>query len=424
MNDKIQLKQDGRFFFGWWIVFLGFCLMLLAYVGFASLTSVFVIPVTEALGVGRGEWMLYMTIQALVGVIASPILGKLMQKGSVKKWVAIGCLCGAAAYVIFSQSHSLTGFYIGALFIGVGFVACAPMPVSILINSWFGGKVKGTASGIAFVGSGLGGFILSPLLNAAIVAGGYSAGYLVLAGVYLIILLPMTLLLAVKNPEDKGFRRMGEIEDEVIKDGDATTEKRGMTTGQAMKTGEFWIAIISCILVVFASSAILMNDIGYYVECGIDATKAASYHGIMLGLLLFGKPIIGFVTDKLGIKVSAPLSTFIFAATFLVMFIFGGSPGILVAGVCICYCLGAPSITVVPPLLVNGMFGEKDYGTLVGYINMATSIGGAFGATIAAFIYDATGSYVAFWGVATIGVAVAAVLRIVCFAINKKHHNW
>ena len=28
MNDKIQLKQDGRFFFGWWIVFLGFCLML------------------------------------------------------------------------------------------------------------------------------------------------------------------------------------------------------------------------------------------------------------------------------------------------------------------------------------------------------------------------------------------------------------
>ena len=233
----------------------------------------------------------------------------------------------------------------------------------------------------------------------------------------------MTLLLAVKNPEDKGFRRMGETEAEVVNDGGAL-EKRGMTAGQAMKTGEFWLAIISCIMVVFASSAILMNDIGYYVECGIDAAKAASYHGIMLGLLLFGKPIIGFITDKLGIKVSAPLSTFIFAATFLVMFMFGGSPGILVAGVCICYCLGAPSITVVPPLLINGMFGEKDYGTLVGYINMATSIGGAFGATIAAFIYDATGSYVAFWGVATIGVAIAAVLRIICFVINKKNHNW
>ncbi len=422
MNNKIQLKQDGRFFFGWWIVFLGFCLMLLAYVGYASLTSVFIIPVTESLGVDRGQWMLYMTISALIGVVASPVIGKRMQKGSVRKWVSIGCLCGAGAYIIFSQSHSLIGFYIGAVFHGIGFAACAPMPVSILINSWFGGKFKGTASGIAFVGSGLGGFILSPLLNSVIVAGGYSLGYLVLAGVYLIILLPMTLILAVKNPEDKGFKRMGEVETEIVDE--SAVEKRGMTASQAMKTGEFWLAILSCVLVVFASSAVLMNDIGYYVECGIDPTKAASYHGIMLGLLLFGKPIIGLLTDKLGIRISAPVSTFIFAATFLVMFLFGGSPTILIAGVFICYGLGAPSITVVPPLLINGMFGEKDYGTLVGYTNMATSMGGAFGATIAAFIYDVTGSYVAFWGVATVGVAFAALLRIVCFVMNKKNNNW
>lgn len=422
MKD-IQLRQDGRFFFGWWVVFYGFCLMLLAYVGFVSLTSIFVIPVTETLGLGRGELMIYMTILSLVCVVASPIIGKFMQKGSVKKWVAIGCLCGVVGYLIFSQAKTLPMFYFGSLFLGVGFAATAPMPVSILINSWFGGKLKGTASGIAFVGSGLGGFILSPILNAAIMAGGYSTGYLVLAGVYLIILLPLTLIFAVKNPEDKGFKRMGEVETEKIED-TASDGKRGMTTKEAMKTGEFWLALISCVLVVFASSAILMNDVGYYVECGIDATKAASYHGTMLGLLLFGKPIIGVLTDKVGIKISAPISTFIFAATFLVMFLFGGSPGILVAGVFICYCLGAPAITVVPPLLVNGMFGEKDYGTLVGYINMATSIGGAFGSTIAAFIYDATGSYVAFWGVATVGVAVAAMLRIVCFALNRKHNNW
>lgn len=229
---EIQLKQDGRFFFGWWVVFLGFCLMLLAYVGFVSLTSIFVIPVTEALGVGRGELMLYSTILSLVCVVASPIIGKLMQKGSVRKWISIGCLCGVVGYVIFSQAHSLTLFYIGALFLGVGFAATAPMPVSILINSWFGGKIKGTASGIAFVGSGLGGFILSPILNAAIVAGGYSTGYLVLAGVYLIILLPLTLIFAVKNPEDKGFRRMGEIETERLENTD-TGEKRGMTTREA-----------------------------------------------------------------------------------------------------------------------------------------------------------------------------------------------
>lgn len=421
MKD-IQFKQNGRFFFGWYVVFFGFMLMLLAYVGFVSLTSVFAIPVTETLGLGRGEWMIYMTIQSLVCVVASPILGKLMNKGNVKKWVAISCLCGTVGYVIFSFSTSLTGFYIGALILGVGFAGTAPMPVSILINSWFGGKIKGTASGIAFVGSGLGGMILSPILNAAILSGGYKMGYLVLAAVYLVILVPLTLIFAVSRPEDKGFTRMGEVEDEKMK-GDVS-EKRGLTTGEAMKTPEFWTALLSCVLVVFASSAILMNDIGYYVECGIDATKAASYHGFMLGSLLVGKPIMGFITDKLGIKISSVVSTLIFAATFAVMFLMGASPMVMVAGVVICYCFGAPSITVIPPLLVNGMFGEKDYGTLVGYVNMATSIGGAFGSTIAAFIYDATGSYLTFWGIAVVGVAVAAILRGVCFALNKKHHNW
>ena len=152
MKD-IQLRQDGRFFFGWWVVFYGFCLMLLAYVGFVSLTSIFVIPVTETLGLGRGELMIYMTILSLVCVVASPIIGKFMQKGSVKKWVAIGCLCGVVGYLIFSQAKTLPMFYFGSLFLGVGFAATAPMPVSILINSWFGGKLKGTASGIAFVGT-------------------------------------------------------------------------------------------------------------------------------------------------------------------------------------------------------------------------------------------------------------------------------
>lgn len=36
----IQLTQNGRFFFGWWMVILGLLLMMFAYVGFVSLTSV------------------------------------------------------------------------------------------------------------------------------------------------------------------------------------------------------------------------------------------------------------------------------------------------------------------------------------------------------------------------------------------------
>lgn len=395
--------------------------MLFAYVGFVSLTSVFAIPVTEDLGFERGDWMTYLTLLSLTCVIASPILGKIMAKGNMKLWLVISCACGIIGYVGFSMANSLMTFYIFALILGIGFAGTAPMPVSIIINNWFGGKIKGTATGIAFIGSGLGGMILSPVLNAVIASSGWRMGYLVLAAVYLVILIPCCIVFGAKTPESKGFVRMGEVEEEKV---DTGAEKRGISLSEAKKTPELWLALLSCVLVVFASSALLANSVGFFVECGIDSAKAASLHGLMLGSLLLGKPVIGAFIDKTGIKAGAVVSTVIFACTFITLFVMPSSPSVLVYVVILCYCLGGPSITVVPPLLINGMFGEKDYGTLVGMANMATSIGGAFGGMIAAKIFDATGTYTSFWAVATIGVLVAAVVRLICFVINKKRHNW
>ena len=95
-----------------------------------------------------------------------------------------------------------------------------------------------------------------------------------------------------------------------------------------------------------------------------------------------------------------------------------------VYAVVVTYCLGAPSITIVPPLTVNGLFGEKDYGTIVGVMNTATSIGGAFGGMIAARVYDATGSYVTFWVIAAVFVVVSALIRLLAFRLNQKRNTW
>ena len=210
---EIQFKQNGRFFYGWIVVILGLLLMTFAYVGFVSLTSVFVLPVTEDLGFERGDWMTYMVILSLACVVCSPFLGKLMSKSSVKLWTAVSCILGFIGYFGFSRVDTLMGFYLFAIVLGIGFAGTAPMPVSIMINKWFGGKIRGTATGIAFLGSGLGGMILSPVLNAVIASHGWRTGYLAL-GVVFIILMVLVLLLANDKPESKGFTRMGEDEAE------------------------------------------------------------------------------------------------------------------------------------------------------------------------------------------------------------------
>ncbi|MFQ7474156.1 MAG: MFS transporter, partial [Anaerovoracaceae bacterium] len=343
--------------------------------GFVSLTSVFVLPVTADLGFERGDWMTYMVILSLSCVVFSPVLGKLMGKGRLKMWVALSCLLGFIGYIGFSRAESLAAFYIFAVVLGIGFAGTAPMPVSILINKWFGGKVRGTATGIAFLGSGLGGMILSPILNFIITGSGWRMGYVAL-GIVFIILMVLVLLLINDNPQSKGFERMGENEVETLPDG---KDKKGKNLAQAMKTPEFYFALLSTVLVVLASSAILANSVAYFVGCGIAEGKAASLHGLLLGSLILGKPLVGIITDRVGVKASSVIVTVIFAMTFAMLFIMPQAAGILVFAVILCYGLGGPTITVIPPLMVNGLFGDKDYGTLVGVMNMATSIGGAFG---------------------------------------------
>ena len=411
---NIQLTQNGRFFYGWINVILGLLLMTFAYVGFVSLTSVFVLPVTEDLGFERGDWMTYMVLLSLSSVVCSPFLGKLMGKKNLKIWVTIACVLGFIGYFGFSRAHSLSTFYLFGLILGIGFAGTVPMPVSILINKWFGGKIRGTATGIAFLGSGLGGMILSPILSSVIVSHGWRMGYIVL-GIVFLILGALVLIFANDNPQSKGFTRMGEDEAEQIAD---TAEKQGKTLKEAMRTPEFYFAVVSTILVVLASSAILANSVAYFVGCGIEEVKAASLHGLMLGTLIIGKPLMGFVTDKTGVKVSSVLTTVIFAATFAALFIMPNAAGVLVYLVIACYGLGGPTITIIPPLLVNGLFGDRDYGTLVGIMNMATSIGGAFGGTVAAKVYDMTGSYASFWVVACIAVLLAALFRFIAFRLH------
>ncbi|MCE2604085.1 hypothetical protein LH384_33900, partial [Pseudomonas aeruginosa] len=65
---------------------------------------------------------------------------------------------------------------------------------------------------------------------------------------------------------------------------------------------------------VLASSAILANSVAYFVGCGIGEAKAASLHGLLLGSLIIGKPVMGAVTDRFGIRTSSVLTTIIFAA--------------------------------------------------------------------------------------------------------------
>lgn len=416
--NKVGLTQNGRLYYGWVLMVIGFILMSIAYTGCISITSVFVIPVTEAFGIDRGTFLLYQTIVTLTAVVVTAYYGKRMARGNVRLIVVISALVAAGGYLLFATAKSLFMFYIGAVLIGVGFSNCTVLPLSIILNNWFGGKVRGTAMGFCFVGSGVGGLVILPLLNSVISNSGWRTGYMILAILFGVVAL-IALVFLVKTPEQRGFVRMGETADETKKEGSG--QAKGMMIKEALKTPMFWLIAATTTLTVFGSSAILFNSAPFFIECGFSVEKAAQIASFNLGMLAIGKIIVGFLCDKFGTKFGSIFSAVVFGLQFVCLALMPLNPTVLVFGAVICYGIGGGGITVCPPLLVNALFGEKDYGNIVAGMNMATNIGGAFGGTLAAVIYDVTGSYVAFWCIAACAMAIVVIFRFICFRLRKKY---
>jgi len=64
------------------------------------------------------------------------------------------------------------------------------------------------------------------------------------------------------------------------------------------------------------------------------------------------------------------------------------------------------------------MYGEKEVGAFIGYINLFISMGGAAGGMIIGKLYDATGNYVTpFWVCAAL-LTVMTMIRFI-FSSNK-----
>ena len=159
------MQEKKKIYYGWYMVLFGFLVMALAYASLASCQGIFIKPVTEELGIERATFSGVTTIASVGLIIGSTLTGKLFGKYSLKKVMGTCCTIVCACLAGFGLSSHIWQFYILGSIMGIAFSGLTIIPVSILINNWFGVKKKGVAMSIAFAGSGIGGMILTVVLN-------------------------------------------------------------------------------------------------------------------------------------------------------------------------------------------------------------------------------------------------------------------
>ena len=388
MSNQVK----NRFFYGYWIVLVGFIVCAL-YSGFSFYAySVLNKPIGDDFNWSRSQVTAAFLVYSVTLAIASVGAGRLTDKHGPRRVLLIGTFVMALTLLLLSWTSALWNFLLLHLCLGIGAALMGPIAVSFNIASWFY-RLRGTMQGIAFTGIGLGGVAVAPMLgNFLIPTVGWRGAYLVMGCLLLVIMLPFILFVVKDRPQQKGLSPYGWEADEV-KDGSSpeTEKESGLSFKESMATVTFWIIVLTAAFYGMGMTAAIHNQVSILTEQRFTAGEAVAAISAVAFFSAVGKLLFGYLCDRTDPKYAVAISYFLVAGSLMAMVQATSMVHVWVYAALIGVGMGgwAPNLA----MLALSYFGLKHFGSVLGGFHLFFLGGEAFGPLIAGFFFDQTGSY-------------------------------
>jgi MFS family permease len=346
---------------------------------------------------------------ALAGAVA-PLSGALADRFGMRRLMLFGAVLLSVCFVLYSRVGSLGEIYAIHLLFGLVLACCGLIVVIMLVSRWFVAR-RGTAIGIALVGTSLGGVILPQVGARLIVALGWRSALLSLA--LLPLALVVLILLVVRDsPEKVGLRALGAEE---IAKGQPAPPLTGMDYGAALRTGKFWILGLCAMLTFYCILGAQAHLVLHLRGLGFEPLAAARGLGYLFFMGLIGKFLFGTLADILHRKA-------VFLGNLAVMFVgslclASMSPGLLWPFF-VLFGVGWGGIYTLLQLMTVEIFGLKATGKILGTITVLEALGGGLGPWITGVLYHETGSYRSAFGLIS-GLVLLALIAASLIRIRK-----
>lgn len=387
-----------------WVIVLAVFLMFAASVGVAvNCFSVFGPAIMKDMGYTASEVQLINLFCVIANLLGGLLIGKVMAKCGMRLSLTVGAVIIAAGTAMRSMSHSMFTFSLWSFVMGIGLASTSTIPGSMLINNWFTDK-KGTATGIAFSGSVVGGLVFVQLSKVLVEAMGWRQANLVMAAIAALILIPTSIFLVREHPRNKNMLPLGAEH----AGGQTQAEVTGISPAAYYKTASFWLLAFTIFAIGFCNMGMQNNvTICLESEYGHTGAFAANIFSVVMAVQIAGKILLGAIYDKKGVKFGTIYNLVLFALV-VVTILLSKNTAMAVAFGCV-FGLMCSMTTVTPPYLAALAVGRKNYSTIYGMLCLFFGIGCALGPVFAGAVFDKTGSYTPAW---LVFAAVSAVLTV------------
>lgn len=411
-----KVKKQSKFHYAWIILL---ALSVIVGIGKGALNNsagLFLLPVTDELGIGMGTLTLYFSVSAVVTMVFLPIGGKLMAKYDTRYIIVAGILLQAGAFILFGVMQHVFGWYLLAVPLAMGGVFITVIVGPVVINQWFR-KSTGLALGILSAAGGLFGAIAQPVAASLISGFGWRMAYISIGVAAIVIIVPIALLLIKRSPQAHGVTPYGADEEDTATSNQAQVNNDGISMKIAKKSTALYMLMLFFFFITSIASfsqhiPTHLQSIGFTLQ---DSGTVMSFY--MIGILI-GSLLLGVLVDKLGSKLTAIATMLIGIASIVVIIFTKDNLAVIIAAVSV-FGLISSSIGIIAPALTSTLFGKKAYSEIYATASMGLAISSIIALPAYGFIYDALNSYIPVLYL-LIGMLVLSIVTVFIAFGNKK----
>ena len=354
--------------------------------------NLFVLPLAADLHLTRSQGGAIQTM-IVAAALGAPVIGRLADRlGFHLLFLACTLAMVGTELVLWRWGNSFAALALGTALIGFIGGGSASVLLTRPVNAHFT-RYRGLALGLVGTGISLTTIFVPPWLESVISHQGWRAGYLVLAGISLVLGLPAVLALMPRTASTRGAQPTA-----------APTDR------DYLRDRDFWLLVGANVCASIATAAAISQLSPMLQERGLTAAAAALGISSFAGGQLIGKLGGGWLLDRFEPRRIAVLLNVVPTLGFVLLLTQHGSFVPLMIAVGVIGVLQGADIGIFAYFIAH-RFDVARYGAIFGALHGIGWIGTALGVFGAAQSYDLFKGY---WAaqLAAIGLLLLAALLI------------
>lgn len=362
--------------------------------------GLFIPPLAETFGWTRTQISASLSFAA-VGGLTAPLIGKAMDRYGARPILTISLIVSGLGLALRPLMGELWHWYALSFLQFATFAGMTSLPAGKLVAAWYP-HTRGKMLGIAAMGNNFGGLTVPVSVAAILAVASWRESFMVLGGACFVVA-ALAWIVIRENPT----QNLNAPPDSI-----AMRSSSGATVREASRARDFYVILTVVTLGYFTYSTVLSHTLAHLLNKGMSVTEASIALSTLALGGLSGKVVFGALIDRYGAR-AATIANLTGQTCFAVLLALGDTHVALRIALP-CFGLFMGGFGVVSTVLVQDCFGLRNFGSIMGLMNLTTVLSFGLGPIIAGLSYDHTGSYsAAFFTVAGF-FAIAALVLTLC----------